>query len=366
MQTPRPKKSLGQHFLKDTRISARIVDLLRISPQDQVLEIGPGPGALTSLLRGAGSARLVLVEKDNHWAAHHAGLAGCEVSMPAFSTTRAMAAPESEPAPDPEVDDAVASGGERACVASASRADELDGSRSGCGRSAEGVGNGVGGECPRVEQTSPRAEDAVTDRRGRAGGVLRDSPVGSLSTGAEVWAMDALRVDWSALAGPWKIISNLPYNVGSPLIWDLVSQTPDLVRGVFMVQKEVAERLAAPPGCKDYGALSVWVQSYVRVSWGFVVGPGAFAPPPKVDSAVVVMEPLPAASRPTQPEALARLLRICFQQRRKQLGSLLRRQGHTEAVQVLEGLGIAPEARPETLSPLLFQQLAGALADSLR
>lgn len=93
---------------------------------------------------------------------------------------------------------------------------------------------------------------------------------------------DALASLGSQLEGPWKIISNLPYNVGSPLMWDIVSRTPDLTRAVFMVQKEVAERLYAKPGTKDYGALSVWIQSYVRVEWGFVVGPGAFNPPPKV------------------------------------------------------------------------------------
>ena len=258
-QTPRPKKSLGQHFLKDARIAAGIVELLGVNGEDQVLEIGPGPGALTSFLRSKAPARLLLVEKDAHWAAHHATL-------------------------------------------------------------------------------------------------------GAHEPWCEVRAMDAMEMDWNSLAGPWKIISNLPYNVGSPLIWDLVSQTPDLVRGVFMVQKEVAERLVAAPGCGEYGALSVWVQSYARVDWGFVVKPGAFTPPPKVDSAVVVLTPLPAAARPDQPENLAAVLRMAFQQRRKQLRSILRRQGFDTADSLLEGLGIAPEARPETLSPSLFQQLGKALA----
>ena len=88
----------------------------------------------------------------------------------------------------------------------------------------------------------------------------------------QVLNADALAFPWESLEGPWKIISNLPYNVGSPLMWDIVSRTPDLTRAVFMVQKEVAERLYAKPGTKDYGALSVWIQSYVRVEWGFVVG----------------------------------------------------------------------------------------------
>lgn len=256
--TPRAKKSLGQHFLKDARTSARIVDLLRIEPHDCVLEIGPGPGAITGIIHERGPARFRLIEKDGYWAAHHAGL----------------------------------------------------------------------------ERSGPPA--------------------------TEVLNADALAFPWESLEGPWKIISNLPYNVGSPLIWDIVSRTPHLTRAVFMVQKEVAERLYAKPGTKDYGALTVWVQSYVRVEWGFVVGPGAFSPPPKVDSAVVTFVPLPKERHPARPKALAAMLKLCFQLRRKQLQSILRRAGGGDPAPVLERLGIDPQARPETLSPDLFQQLAEA------
>ncbi len=256
---PRAKKSLGQHFLKDVKTSSRIVDLLRIEAEDRVLEIGPGPGAITDIIHARGPAVFRLIEKDSYWAAFHA-----EKERPA-----------------PAVD------------------------------------------------------------------VLND---------------DALAFPWESLEGPWKIISNLPYNVGSPLIWDIVSRTPELTRAVFMVQKEVAERLYARPGTKDYGALSVWVQSYVRVEWGFVVPPGAFSPPPKVDSAVVTFIPLPKEQHPANPRALSSMLKLCFQLRRKQLQSILRRSGKGDPVSVLEGLGIAPEARPETLTTKQFQQLAEAFA----
>ena len=180
----------------------------------------------------------------------------------------------------------------------------------------------------------------------------------------QVLNADALAFPWESLEGPWKIISNLPYNVGSPLMWDIVSRTPDLTRAVFMVQKEVAERLYAKPGTKDYGALSVWIQSYVRVEWGFVVGPGAFNPPPKVDSAVVTFIPLPRERHPADPKALSSILKLCFQLRRKQLQSILRRAGRDGTVAELERLGIAPEARPETLTPEQFQQLAGIFGRS--
>ena len=167
------------------------------------------------------------------------------------------------------------------------------------------------------------------------------------------------------LGGPLRLWELFVYsNLSSPLMWDIVSRTPDLTRAVFMVQKEVAERLYAKPGTKDYGALSVWIQSYVRVEWGFVVGPGAFNPPPKVDSAVVTFIPLPRERHPADPKALSSILKLCFQLRRKQLQSILRRAGRDDTAAALERLGIAPEARPETLTPEQFQQLAGIFGRS--
>ena len=124
-------------------------------------------------------------------------------------------------------------------------------------------------------------------------------------------------------------------------MWDIVSRTPDLTRAVFMVQKEVAERLYAKPGTKDYGALSVWIQSYVRVEWGFVVGPGAFNPPPKVDSAVVTFIPLPRERHPADPKALSSILKLCFQLRRKQLQSISG-AGRDDTAAALERLGYRP------------------------
>jgi len=95
---------------------------------------------------------------------------------------------------------------------------------------------------------------------------------------------------------------------------------------------------------------------------GFVIGPSAFSPPPKVDSAVVVFEPLPAEKRPLRPERLSRLIKICFQQRRKQLETILR---HAEpdrfSLDKLEALGIGPTQRPETLRVDQFQKLAERL-----
>ena len=181
---------------------------------------------------------------------------------------------------------------------------------------------------------------------------------------------DILKVDIAALAKeknggrPIKVVANLPYYITTPIIMGLFEKNVPVDSITVMVQKEVAERLYAKPGTKDYGALSVWIQSYVRVEWGFVVGPGAFNPPPKVDSAVVTFIPLPRERHPADPKALSSVLKLCFQLRRKQLQSILRRAGRDDTAAALERLGIAPEARPETLTPEQFQQLAGIFGRS--
>ncbi len=169
---------------------------------------------------------------------------------------------------------------------------------------------------------------------------------------------DALRFSWSTLQGAWKIISNLPYNVGSPLIWDIVSQVCCLKQAVFMVQKEVGERLCAVPGTKEYGALSVWVQSFVDVKRMFVVKPNAFKPKPKVDSVVVLVQPKEYSKRPRFPESLAWIIKNSFQQRRKQLQLILRNAGLDHVHEVLECVGIEPASRPESLSNVFFQKLS--------
>ena len=172
---------------------------------------------------------------------------------------------------------------------------------------------------------------------------------------------DALRFDWSRItpADPWKIIGNLPYNVASPMMWDLFSRATGLVRAVFMVQKEVGQRLAAAPGNGHYGALSVWVQSFARPRMEFVVGPGAFSPPPRVDSAVLSFEPLPLDQRPERPELLALVIKICFQQRRKQLGSIARRCPPAPWLSAaIEQAGITPTLRPEQLTVADFQHIS--------
>ena len=175
--------------------------------------------------------------------------------------------------------------------------------------------------------------------------------------------IDALQFPWenlSRLNVRWKLVGNLPYNVASPLIWDIVQKTTNWQMAVFMVQKEVGMRLASSAGNKEYGALSVWVQSFAKVERLFTVPPGAFEPRPKVDSAVMRFVPNPA-SLLCCPQSLSRLLKICFQQRRKQLKNILKEYWSAELDFFLEIQGLSQEARPETLTPKQFQMLAAIL-----
>jgi 16S rRNA (adenine1518-N6/adenine1519-N6)-dimethyltransferase len=253
---PKAKRSLGQNFLRDANIAGKIARCLDIQPGDSVLEIGPGQGALTGFLEQSPAGRLVLVEKDRHWAAE---------------------------------------------------------------RMRQGQGR------------------------------------------VRVILADALTMPWERFSAPWKCIGNLPYNVASPLMWDICSRASGLSRAVFMVQKEVGLRVTAKPGTSAYGALSVWLQSFMRPKLEFVVPPQVFQPRPKVDSAVLSFTPLAPLGerqeRPFAPNQLSAALKACFQKRRKQLGGIIKSLGQDPAV--LEALGIDPVKRPEALTPEQFQALSG-------
>jgi 16S rRNA (adenine1518-N6/adenine1519-N6)-dimethyltransferase len=266
-----PNKRLGQHFLADPRLLARIADALDPAPGDVVLEIGPGRGSLTRELLRRG-LRVVAIEKDRRLAVE------CEVRS----------------------------------------------AECGAGRLKLVVG-------------------------------------------------DALRLDWRALldtptatphsARPTphvKIIGNIPYNITSPLI-DKALTPPLPERIVFLVQREVAERVVAPPGGKVYGALSVGVQACCRAELLFRVPAGAFRPPPKVESALLRLTPLaePLVT-PEEGPAFRRFVTACFGRRRKQLRNVVagvtgRPAGAVKAE--LEALGLDPESRPETLAPGEFARL---------
>jgi 16S rRNA (adenine1518-N6/adenine1519-N6)-dimethyltransferase len=261
----RPKKRLGQHFLRHRAILERIADALAPAPGELVLEIGPGQGTLTAVLAARG-ARVVAIEKD-----------------------RELIAP--------------------------------------------------------LRARFP----AVTVVEG-----------------------DALELDWRAAAGvgsaePLLVTGNIPYSITSPLL-DRALEPPRPRRIVFLVQKEVAERVAAVPGTPAYGALTVGVQSVARVEKLFGVPAGAFHPPPKVDSAVLRLTPL---ERPALGDAevapFRRMVVGLFGFRRKQLLRGLRELTGWPAEQaggVLERAGVVASARPETLEPADFLRLLGAVVDA--
>ena len=172
---------------------------------------------------------------------------------------------------------------------------------------------------------------------------------------------DALAVEWQSLLVPrFKVIGNIPYNITTPLIEKALTP-PYPERIVFLMQAEVAERLAASPGSKAYGGLSVGVQAQARVERLFAVRAGAFQPPPRVDSAVVRLTPLPEPLIPPgDVRAFRRFVTACFSRRRKQLRNVVAGALARPAPEVAAGLaslGLDPAARPETLAPADFVRL---------
>lgn len=248
----RPKKRLGQHFLSDPRILARIADAIAPAPEETILEIGPGPGALTERL-AARAARLIVIEKD---------------------------------------------------------------------------------------------PDLAEPLRGR----FPDTTV--------VQA-DALDADWHELVGdgPFVVAGNIPYNVTSPLI-DQALIPPRPRRIVFLVQREVADRISAAPGGAEYGALSVGVQAVARVERLFLVPAGAFQPRPKVDSALIRITPFdPPPLDPVESAQFRRFVVGLFGFRRKQLARGLRELlgiGPDSAARILGESAILPATRPQELSVTAF------------
>jgi 16S rRNA (adenine1518-N6/adenine1519-N6)-dimethyltransferase len=259
---PRAKRRLGQHFLADPRLLARIADALEAGPDDTVLEIGPGPGGLTGpLARRAG--RVIAIEKDR---------------------------------------------------------------------------------------------DLVPALRARFPSI-------------DIREGDALDLNWHALAPPntrLLVTGNIPYNITSPLI-DKALLPPRPERIVFLVQKEVADRVTADPGTRAYGALSIGVQAVARAEPLFTVPAGAFRPRPKVDSAVLRLTPLthPLIADERR-ESFRALVVGLFGFRRKQILRGLRELTEWEAERlsdVLAEAAIPETVRPEVLSPAEFVRLHHVLVD---
>jgi len=258
------RKSLGQNFLLDLNLTAKIARAAGRLDDVEVFEVGPGPGGLTRALLAAGAKRVVAVERDER------------------------------------------------CLDA-------------------------------LAEIAAHWPDRLTVIEG-----------------------DALEVDPTEhLAGPAKIVANLPYNIGTELLvrWIGGDAWPPFWRSAtLMFQKEVAERIAAQPGSKAYGRLSVLAQWRSEVDIPFTVSPKAFTPPPKVTSAIVRLKPretpLAAADRAT----LERVTAAAFNQRRKMLRQSLKALGGDPKTH-LSKAGVAEERRAETLTIAEFCALARSYAE---
>jgi 16S rRNA (adenine1518-N6/adenine1519-N6)-dimethyltransferase len=251
----RPRKRFGQNFLHDSAIIHQIIAAVSPTPNDRVVEIGPGRGAITrGLLQAAG--RLEVVELDR-------------------------------------------------------------------------------------DLIQPLAEFCTGQ--------------GEL----QIYSADALKFDFCRLVEPdeqLRLVGNLPYNISTPLLFRLLDQAHCIQDMHFMLQKEVVDRMAAEPGSKTYGRLSVTLQARCKVEPLFTISPAAFQPQPKVKSALVRLTPYrPARFMIENPELFERLVGQAFSQRRKTLRNSLR---NLLSAKQMEACQIDPSARVEQLAVEDFVRLA--------
>jgi 16S rRNA (adenine1518-N6/adenine1519-N6)-dimethyltransferase len=182
----------------------------------------------------------------------------------------------------------------------------------------------------------------------------------------DILETDLTRLLGDTWPGPWKVVANLPYNISSQVLLKFL-ETPRLFTSlVLMLQKEVGDRLAAPPGCKEYGVLTLFASLHFHIRRAFVVRPGAFHPVPKVDSAVLRFDPLPAPRAEVGDEALfRRVVKAAFAQRRKTLWNCFRAAGlladGERLAELFRDCAIDPGRRGETLCLEEFALLTRAL-----
>jgi 16S rRNA (adenine1518-N6/adenine1519-N6)-dimethyltransferase len=198
--------------------------------------------------------------------------------------------------------------------------------------------------------------DLIPDLKARA------ASVGELS----IIHSDVLKVDFTALAHRHgverlRVAGNLPYYISSPILFHCVEHAAAIQDMHFMLQKEVVDRMAAEPGSKVYGRLSVMLQLVCNVVPLFNVPPGAFRPPPKVESAVVRLVPLaPDQLHDANPDRLYAIVKAAFAQRRKTLSNALK---HVMDANAIMAADVDPKARAETLSPHDYVRLAKVTID---
>jgi 16S rRNA (adenine1518-N6/adenine1519-N6)-dimethyltransferase len=229
------------------------------------------------------------------------------------------------------------------------------------------IGAGLGTLTARLAERVPEGKIIALERDPDMIAVLRAELAGV--DNVDIEATDALRYDLR-MAAKWRgdritVCGNLPYHIAAPLLFRVIEARAVVRCAVVMIQKEMADRIVAPPGGKDYGALGVMIRTYVDVSTVAKVGAGSFVPPPKVDSTVIKLVPL-AGDGPRVPIADERhysvVVHAAFGQRRKTLRNALRAVFEAEAVDAaLVSTGIDGGRRGETLDISEFAGLAAAL-----
>lgn len=219
------------------------------------------------------------------------------------------------------------------------------------------VGGGAGALTERLAPAVARVWVVEMDER------LRDvlGPLAERLGNVDLVWGDAMRVDLAALSpAPTTMVSNLPYSVATPVLLRTIEELPSIRSWFVMVQREIAERLRARPGTREYGGPSVLAQHACEVELERTVDPAVFTPRPRVESALVRM----VRRGPAAPPGMREVVREAFAHRRKSLARSLElaRPGRIEAVrQVLASLGLPPDARAQALSPPQFAALAEAL-----
>lgn len=175
---------------------------------------------------------------------------------------------------------------------------------------------------------------------------------------------DALKFDFNSIntdGQPLRIVGNLPYNISTPLIFHLLTFAGKIADMHFMLQKEVVKRMAASPGAKAYGRLSIMTQYYCNVEPLFDVPPESFNPAPKVDSAIVRLTPHTSLPNPTRHlKTFEKLVNIAFQQRRKTLRNALK---PLLSIESIDALPVNTSVRPEALSVADFVNMSNAIGE---
>ncbi len=213
------------------------------------------------------------------------------------------------------------------------------------------IGPGTGLMTERLAEVVEHLHVIEIDRE-LAAGLRGRFPEGRVT----VHESDVLEFDFTRLPAPLRVVGNLPYNVSTPILFRVADVAERIADCTFMLQKEVVDRMVAAPASADYGRLSVMLQYRFEMHALLAVPPGAFTPPPKVDSAVVRMVPLGAGRPRARDEALfARIVAAAFSQRRKTLRNAVR--GLVDA-SAFAPAGVDPQRRGETLSVREFIALA--------